>query len=71
MVFSLICPSNVFKGRQFKKISMGYIQKLSYPYFFKWNEVSIDKEGTWLCLDTTPFYFYNVTGFVHTFVTRL
>ena len=69
MIFSLICASNAFKGRLFKKLFMGYIWQLSYQIFFRWNEVTVDKEGRWLCLDTTPLFFHNVTGFVHNFVT--
>jgi hypothetical protein len=37
------------------------------PNFFRWNEVSVDKEGTWLCLDST-LSFFTVIRFVHTFV---
>jgi hypothetical protein len=69
MIFSLICASNVFKGTLFKKLSMGYIWQLSYHIFFRWNEVTVDKVGKWLCLDNTPLFFHNVTGFVHTCVT--
>lgn len=43
-------------------------QKLSSPVCFRWIEVNGEKQNTWLCLDTSPFFLHIATKLVQALV---